>query len=217
SSKLVPDVETQRLVQQEIFPTALRGMVEGLFKHAGIESPLDAHSSAYLALKVTTRTGGGKAERKGFKRGRVDKTYASLLGVFSGLGADSLITSGILKRVNGELELLEPAPAELTDSSIARALEALLAEKKVDPTRPASFKTAVDVLHYLELKALQVTGELFKKLFEELKAKVPKTDDAVRLARVLNAVLPNEDPEKVGCRRVLSHLGLLELRGVVSK
>ncbi|XXC01515.1 DUF1156 domain-containing protein [Thermogladius sp. KZ2Tp1] len=217
SSKLVPERETHELVQQEIFPLALRGLVEGIFKHAGLERPLDPYSSSYLALKVTTRAEGGKVEKKGFKRGRVDRTYASLLGVFGGLRVDNLVASGILKKVKEELELFEPEPAEPTASGIARALEVLLSEKRVDPSKPDSFKTPVDVLHYLEMKALQLTSEQFKKLVEELKARVPKVYDAINLARVLYAVLPEGDPERVSCMRVLHHLGLLGLERGDSK
>jgi putative DNA methylase len=224
-SKLVPEISSEELVTREVFPLALRGLVEGAHKYAKLEKPLDNYASAYLALKLVTRTVKEADERartrkreKGveeFRRGRVDRTFASLLGVFGGIGVETLIASKILAREKEELELLEPEPKALTPSEVMKVLEVLLREKGLDPSKPESFKTSVDTLHYLELKALQLTSDQFKKFFQELKARSLKASEAVNLARALYSVLPKSDPEYYCCERVLSHLGLLHVGGFV--
>jgi len=216
-SKLVPEISTRELTERA-FSLALRGLVEGVYKHAGLEKPLDPYASTYLVLKLITRAGGvspgsrGRRE-EGYRRGRVDRSFASLLGVFSGLNVDSLIASGVLARGKDELELLEPEPDALTESAIRKALEVLLHEKGLDPSKPGTFKTSIDILHYLELLAIQLTSDQFKKLFEDLELKNPRVSESVNLARVLYTVLPDKDSEKICCRRILHHLGLLRFGG----
>jgi putative DNA methylase len=222
-SRLVPEISSEELVTREVFPLALKGLVEGAHKYAKLEKPLDNYASAYLALKLVTRTvketeeeARAKRREKGieeFRRGRVDRTFASLLGVFGGIGVETLIASKVLAREKEELELLEPEPKALTPSEVVKALEVLLREKGVDPSRPELFRTSVDALHYLELKALQLTSDQFKRFLQELEAKSPKVSEAVNLARALYSVLPKSDPEHYCCERVLSHLGLLHAGG----
>jgi adenine-specific DNA methylase len=216
-SKLIPEISTKELVEKA-FQIALRGLVEGVYRHAGIERPLDPYASTYLALKVITRPSIEESEvqKKGrrkaeIKRGRVDKTFAVLLGVFSGVKVDSLVSAKILAKAKEDLELLEPEPSSLTEPDIKVALEELLREKGVDPARPETLKTSVDALHYLELKALQLTAEQFKRLYSELESRNPRVTEAVNLARALYAVLPKSDPERICCERILQHLGLLRL------
>jgi len=219
-SKLIPEISTKELVEKA-FQIALRGLVEGVYRHAGIERPLDPYASTYLALKVVTRPSIEESElqkrsrRKAeIKRGRVDRTFAALLGVFSGVSVDSLIAARIVAKGKEELELLEPEPSSLTESDIKVALEELLREKGIDPARPETLKTSVDTLHYLELKVLQLTTEQFKRLYSELEYRNPRVAEAVNLAKVLYTVLPRSDPERVCCERILQHLGLLRLGGL---
>jgi len=217
-SKLVPEVGTNELVKKA-FSLGLKGLVEGVYRYAGLERPLDPYASTYLALKLITRTivEDSRSRRRtevSLKRGRVDRTFASLLGVFSGVNVDNLILSKILARGKEDLELLEPEPESLTESAIKRALEVLLQEKGLDPSRTQTFRTSVDFLHYLELKTIQLTSEQFKKLVEELQIKNPRVLEGIDLAKALYSVLPDYDPEKICCRRILQHLGLLHFGGL---
>jgi putative DNA methylase len=208
-SRLIPDVNISELVSKEIFPLALAGLVEGVYRYVGLEKPLEPHASAYLVLKLLTRIGG----KEEFRRGRVDRTFASLLGVFGGIGVDSLIISRVLARGKEDLELLEPEAKALTDSGIKAALETLLHEKGVDPSRFETFRTSIDILHYLELKALQLTSEQFRKLFEDFEARDSRAIEAIKLAKALYSVLPDSDPEKICCTRILKYLDLLSFGG----
>jgi len=217
-SKLVPEVSTDELVKRA-FSLGLKGLVEGVHRYAGLEKPLDPYASTYLALKLITRTAieDSRSRRRtevSFKRGRVDRTFASLLGVFSGVNVDNLILNKILVKGKDELELLEPEPGSLTESDIKRSLEVLLQEKCLDLSRPQIFRTSIDFLHYLELKAIQLTSEQFKKLVEELQIKNPRVLEGIDLAKALYSVLPDYDPEKICCRRILQHLDLLRFGGL---
>ena len=218
-SKLVPDISVKEIVERS-FSLALKALVEAVYKRGGVEKPLDPYSSAYVALKLVTRAGEEKAKARGrelkieFRRGRVDKTFASLLGVFSNINVDILIANKILAKKGDELELLEPEPDSLTEQSIRRALENLLHEKNLDPSKPENFRTAVDALHYLELKAIQLTSDQFKKLFEDLRSRNLRFSEAIDLAKVLHAALPDNDPEKIGCKRILQHLNMISLGGL---
>jgi putative DNA methylase len=218
-SKLVPDISVKEIVKNS-FSLALKALVEAVYKRGGVEKPLDPYSSAYVALKLVTRTSEEKAEARRreskieFRRGRVDKTFASLLGVFSNINVDILIANKILAKKGDELELLEPEPDSLTEQSIRRALENLLHEKNLDPSKPENFRTAVDALHYLELKAIQLTSDQFRKLFEDLRSRNLRFSEAIDLAKVLHAALPDNDPEKIGCKRILQHLNMISLGGL---
>ena len=218
-SKLVPDISVKEIVKNS-FSLALKALVEAVYKRGGVEKPLDPYSSAYVALKLVTRAGEEKAKARGrelkieFRRGRVDRTFASFLGVFSNINVDILIANKILAKKGDELELLEPEPDSLTEQSIRRALENLLHEKNLDPSKPENFKTAVDALHYLELKAIQLTSDQFKKLFEDLRSRNLRFSEAIDLAKVLHVALPDNDPEKVGCKRILQHLNMISLGGL---
>jgi putative DNA methylase len=217
-SKLIPEVSTNELVKRA-FSLGLKGLVDGVYRYAGLERPLDPYASTYLTLKLITRTTmeNSRSKRRpeaGFRRGRVDRTFASLLGVFSGVSVDNLVLSKVLAKGKEDLELLEPEPESLTESAIRRALETLLREKGLDPLRPQTFRTSIDFLHYLELKAIQLTSDQFKKLVEELQVKDPKVLECIDLAKALYLVLPDHDPEKICCRRILQHLDLLRFGGL---
>jgi putative DNA methylase len=217
-SKLIPEVSTNELVKRA-FSLGLKGLVDGVYRYAGLERPLDPYASTYLTLKLITRTTmeNSRSKRRseaGFRRGRVDRTFASLLGVFSGVSVDNLVLSKVLARGKEDLELLEPEPESLTEAAIRRALETLLREKGLDPLRPQTFRTSIDFLHYLELKAIQLTSDQFKKLVEELQVKDPKVLECIDLAKALYLVLPDRDPEKICCRRILQHLDLLRFGGL---
>ena len=217
-SKLIPEVSTNELVKRA-FSLGLKGLVDGVYRYAGLERPLDPYASTYLALKLITRTTmeDSRSKRRseaGFRRGRVDRTFASLLGVFSGVSVDNLVLSKVLARGKEDLELLEPEPESLTEAAIRRALETLLREKGLDLSRPQTFRTSIDFLHYLELKAIQLTSDQFKKLVEELQVKDPRVLECIDLAKALYLVLPDHDPEKICCRRILQHLDLLRFGGL---
>jgi putative DNA methylase len=216
-SKLVPEITTTELVNKA-FQLALRGLVEGVYKEAGVERPLDPYASVYLVLKLITRSDTGeesesRRRRAGFRRARIDRSFASLLGVFSNIDVGNLLQLRILAKEHEDLELLEPKPVETTEAGIRRSLEELLREKNIDVDKPEALRTSVDLLHYLELQALRLTSEQFKKLYEELETRNPRVGEAVQLARVLYRVLPESDPEKICSRRILQHLGLLVLGG----
>jgi putative DNA methylase len=216
-SKLVPEITTTELVNKA-FQLALRGLVEGVYKEAEVERPLDPYASVYLVLKLITRSDTGeesesRRRRAGFRRARIDGSFASLLGVFSNIDVGNLLQLKILAKEHEDLELLEPEPVETTEAGIRRSLEELLREKNIDVDKPETLRTSVDLLHYLELQALRLTSEQFKKLYEELETRNPRVGEAVQLARVLYRVLPESDPEKVCSRRILQHLGLLVFGG----
>jgi putative DNA methylase len=216
-SKLIPEVSTSEIIDKA-FSLALKGLVEGFYRCAGLRKSLDPYASTYLVLKLVTRTsrkdaGSRKVEAK-FSRGRVDRIFAVLIGTLGGIKVNDLITSRILTKSGKELELLEPEAERLEESAIRRALEVLLHEKGLDLSKPETFKTSIDALHYLELKALQLTSEHFRKLYEVMESNPkisPKVLEAIELAKVLYLVLPDSDPEKICCRRILSHLNLLQL------
>jgi putative DNA methylase len=215
-SKLIPEITTTELVNKA-FQLALRGLVEGVYKEVEVERPLDPYASVYLVLKLITRSDTGEESesrrRAGFRRARIDSSFASLLGVFSNIDVGNLLQLKILAKEHEDLELLEPEPVETTEAGIRRSLEELLREKNIDVDKPEALRTSVDLLHYLELQALRLTSEQFKKLYGELETRNPRVGEAVQLARVLYRVLPESDPEKVCSRRILQHLGLLVLGG----
>ncbi|MEM3662806.1 MAG: hypothetical protein QXI68_04390, partial [Sulfolobales archaeon] len=117
------------------------------------------------------------------------------------------VSQGVLKKSGDGVELLEPSGAVVLDeASIKKSLEELLLDKGVNLKNPI-LRTPVDVLHYLEYKALELDREKFRSFVDELKSKVVGVDEALNIARVFARVLPNNDLERIACGKMLLHLG----------
>ncbi|MEM1795841.1 MAG: hypothetical protein QXI00_05530, partial [Sulfolobales archaeon] len=203
-SRLIPNVGVGELVRSHIFPVAVQGLVNGLGAVAGVSVSFGLESSAYIAIKAVSRP---RTYASRVSRAVVDRSFASVLGAVGGVGVDRLVSQGVLKKSGDRVELLEPSGAVgLDEASLKKSLEELLLDKGVNPRNPI-LRTPVDVLHYLEYKALELDREKFRSLVDELRSKVVGVDEALNIARVFARVLPNNDLERVACVRVLSHLG----------
>ena len=203
-SKLIPNIDIGELVRSHIFPVAVQGLVNGLGAVAGVSVSFGLESSAYIAIKAVSRP---RTYASRVSRAVVDRSFASVLGAVGGVGVDRLVSQGVLKKNGDRVELLEPSGAVgLDEASLKKSLEELLLDKGVNPRNPI-LRTPVDVLHYIEYKALELDREKFRSLVNELRSKVMGVDEALNIARVFARVLPNNDLERVACSKVLSHLG----------
>ncbi|MEM1623889.1 MAG: DUF1156 domain-containing protein [Sulfolobales archaeon] len=203
-SRLIPNIGVGELVRSHIFPVAVQGLVNGLGAVAGVSVSFGLESSAYIAIKAVSRP---RTYASRVSRAVVDRSFASVLGAVGGVGVDRLVSQGVLKKSGDRVELLEPSGAVgIDEASLKKSLEELLLDKGVNPRNPI-LRTPVDVLHYLEYKALELDREKFRSLVDELRSKVVGVDEALNIARVFARVLPNNDLERVACVRVLSHLG----------
>ncbi|MEM4936132.1 MAG: hypothetical protein QW780_03870, partial [Sulfolobales archaeon] len=203
-SRLIPDRGVGELVRSHIFPVAVQALVNGLGVTARVSVSFGPESSAYIAVKAVSRP---KAYTSRVSRAVVDRSFASVLGAVGGVSVDRLVSQGILKKSGDRVELLEPSGVVgLDEVSLKKSLEELLLDKGVNPRNPV-LRNPVDVLHYLEYKALELDREKFRNLVDELRSKVVGVDEALNIARVFARVLPTKDLERVACGRVLSHLG----------
>ena len=104
-------------------------------------------------------------------------------------------------------DLIEP----LEDSE--DAVLKVLGLKNVDPSKPETMRTSVDVLHVLELYADRGAEEVKRKYAELSQALGWKAKEAIELAKSLVYLekwkAPEKrDPEAVRCERLLNQLGI---------
>ena len=104
-------------------------------------------------------------------------------------------------------DLMEP----LEDSE--DAVLKVLGLKNVDPSKPETMRTSVDVLHVLELYADRGAEEVKRKYAELSQALGWKAKEAIELAKSLVYLekwkAPEKrDPEAVRCERLLNQLGI---------
>ncbi|MEM2278709.1 MAG: DUF1156 domain-containing protein, partial [Zestosphaera sp.] len=207
-SRLIPDKSVSELVKNHIFPAAIQAMVRGAGVFVGVSTSFSPESSSYIVVKLVSRPGNYSR----FRRAVIDRDFASVLGAVGGLDVSKIISLNILGRYGDELELLEPkASVGVDEASLRKSFEELLLEKNISLRNPV-FKTPIDVLHYIEYKALELGRDEFKNFIEGLKGKTVGVDEALNIARVFARVLPSGDPERRACSRILSHLGELTLR-----
>ncbi|MEM4032504.1 MAG: hypothetical protein QXV53_04310, partial [Zestosphaera sp.] len=207
-SRLIPDKSVSELVKNHILPAAIQAMVRGAGVFVGVSTSFSPESSSYIVVKLVSRPGNYSR----FRRAVIDRDFASVLGAVGGLDVSKIISLNILGRYGDELELLEPkASVGVDEASLRKSFEELLLEKNVSLRNPV-FRTPIDVLHYIEYKALELGKDEFKNFIEGLKGKTVGVDEALNIARVFARVLPSGDPERRACSRILSHLGELTLR-----
>ncbi|MEM0244913.1 MAG: hypothetical protein QXM42_06805, partial [Zestosphaera sp.] len=207
-SRLIPDKSVSELVKNHILPAAIQAMVRGAGVFVGVSTSFSPESSSYIVVKLVSRPGNYSR----FRRAVIDRDFASVLGAVGGLDVSKIVSLNILGRYGDELELLEPkASVGVDEASLRKSFEELLLEKNISLRNPV-FKTPIDVLHYIEYKALELGRDEFKNFIEGLKGKTVGVDEALNIARVFARVLPSGDPERRACSRILSHLGELTLR-----
>jgi putative DNA methylase len=182
------------LVERYIYPATAAAIAKSL---AGAETKLSPVSQFYLLAKVLIDR--GRAQRR-----RLDRTSAVILSIGTRATIDQLGALRVIEKADGDLTLLEPAHSRNARTSI----EELLREKGLNP-QATTFRTAVDVLHFLEYLALVLKSDELKRRVEELRTRSgAMVDEAIGLAKILAKVLPREEVEGNLTQNLLDSLGV---------
>jgi putative DNA methylase len=182
------------LVTKYIYPATAAAIARSL---TGVEARLSPASQFYLLAKVLIDR--GRRQRR-----RLDRTSAIILSIGTRSNINELQILRVVEKANSDLVLLEPAHSRDARGSI----EELLREKNLSP-QTIAFRTAVDALHVLEYLALVMTKDELRKRVDELRARNGALiDEAIELAKILAAALPEEEVERSLAQRLLDSLGI---------
>ncbi|MEM4455668.1 MAG: DUF1156 domain-containing protein [Thermofilaceae archaeon] len=191
------------LVDKYICPAATLGLASALAKGEKIRESIRSPDAMFYILVKTLMPGErGKALRP---------TDLGLLSLGTSLNLRAAIKDYRLLKETKSRErggerrnfiLLEPQSTE--KAKIAELLEARGLEITGEPT----IRCTIDALHLIEYYAVAYPEGEFKQKLERLREKYPaQVDEALSLARIFAKVLPENDPEKKLCERIIEALG----------
>ncbi len=186
-------LKTEELVDRYVYPATMLGIVRGVSKKSGLRDGVRSPESMfYLILKVLLR---------GLKRKKLSANDARLIAIGTSADLRQLIDKAkVLSKTKNEIYLMDPPSSDRSE------LERFLLNREVEPNRP-EIRNSIDVLHLLEYYSVVLPGNEFKEKLEDLKASNPReAQEAISLAKILSAVLPDSDPEKELASRVVGRI-----------
>ncbi len=200
------EVGVSELIDKYVYPATSLGLAKAFAKKAEISGDIKSSDAMfYLLVKCLIPSG---------KRKILESTDISLMFIGTSLDIITAIKKwAILREAKEEEEkgsnvaktkkyfLMEPVSAD------RYKLEELLEARKIGVSNETKIKCTVDALHVLEYYALIYPADEYKRRIEDLRDKNPlEVNEAFSLAKILAKVLPDEDPEKQLCERILSPL-----------
>jgi Adenine-specific DNA methylase containing a Zn-ribbon len=182
------------LVEKYIYPATAAAIARSL---TGAEARLSPASQFYLLAKVLI-------DRGRRRRRRLDRTSATILAIGTRTSVEQLRNLRVVERANGDVVLMEPEQI----GDIRMSIEELLREKNLNPTATV-FRTSIDALHVLEYLALILISDEFRRRVDELRARnAGLIEEAIEVAKILVAALPEEEVERRLTQRLLDSLGI---------
>lgn len=197
---------------KEISRAAVAGLVKAFTKRAELKDEVKTFDAIFYLLV--------KRLMAGARRKILESTDISLLSIGTLLDEDALklLEDWKILALKNEREggakvakaktliLLEPPSIE--KSKISEFLEV----RGIGVSNEPNIRCAVDVLHVLEYYAIKYPVVEYMKNLEVLREKYPSlVNEALSLAKILARILPESDPEKYLCERVISPA--LQIRG----
>ena len=198
-------LSVDELVDKYVYPAAWIGLARALARRAEIKDGVRSPDAMFYML--------AKFLMAGAKRKALESTDLRLLSIGTSLDVRAALKEWrLLREAKGEEEeagakvakartlvLLEPPSAE--KAKLAELLEA----RGVGVSEEPGIRCAVDALHTLEYYAVAYSAAEYTRRLEKLREKNPaQVNEALSLARIFAKVLPEEDPERRLCERVIS-------------
>ncbi|MEM4587808.1 MAG: DUF1156 domain-containing protein [Candidatus Jordarchaeales archaeon] len=195
-------LSVDELVDGYVYPAASIGLAKAFARRAEIKDGVRSPDAMFYML--------AKCLIAGARRKIIESTDLRLLSIGTSLDVKVALKEWkLLKEVKEEagakvakaktLILLEPLSVEKT--KIAELLEA----RGIGVSEEPKVRCAVDVLHVLEYYATAYSAAEYMRRLEKLRENYPEqVNEALSLARIFSRVLPDDDPERRLCERVIS-------------
>ncbi|MEM3964309.1 MAG: DUF1156 domain-containing protein [Thermofilaceae archaeon] len=198
-------LSVDELVDKYVYPAASIGLAKAFARRAEIKDGVRSPDAMFYML--------AKCLIAGARRKIVESTDLRLLSIGTSLDVKAALKEWkLLKEMKGEekgagakvakaktLTLLEPPSVEK-----AKIIE-LLEAKGVGTSEEPNIRCTVDALHVLEYYAVAYSAAEYMRRLERLREKYPaQVNEAISLAKIFARVLPEDDPEKRLCERVIS-------------
>ncbi|MEM3480012.1 MAG: DUF1156 domain-containing protein, partial [Candidatus Bathyarchaeia archaeon] len=197
-------LSVDELVDKYVYPAASIGLAKAFARKAEIKDGVRSPDAMFYML--------AKCLIAGARRKIIESTDLRLLSIGTSLDVKAALKEWkLLREMKGEEEagakvakaktliLLEPPSAEK-----AKIME-LLEARGVGASEEPNVRCAVDALHLLEYYAVAYSATEYMRRLEKLREKYPaQVNEALSLAKIFARVLPEDDPERRLCERVIS-------------
>ncbi|MEM4529762.1 MAG: DUF1156 domain-containing protein [Candidatus Methanomethylicaceae archaeon] len=196
-------LSVDELVDKYVYPAASIGLAKAFARRAEIKDGVRSPDAMFYIL--------AKCLIAGARKKIIESTDLRLLSIGTSLDVKVALKEWkLLREMKREEEagakvakaktliLLEPPSAE--KAKIAELLEA----KGVGTSEEPNVRCTVDALHILEYYAITYSATEYVRRLEKLREKYPaQVNEALSLAKIFARVLPEDDPEKRLCERVI--------------
>ncbi|MEM0253463.1 MAG: DUF1156 domain-containing protein [Candidatus Bathyarchaeia archaeon] len=197
-------LSVDELVDKYVYPAASIGLAKAFARRAEIKDGVRSPDAMFYML--------AKCLIAGARRKIIESTDLRLLSIGTSLDVKAALKEWkLLREMKGEEEagakvakaktliLLEPPSVEK-----AKIME-LLEARGVGASEEPNVRCAVDTLHLLEYYAVAYSAAEYMRRLEKLREKYPaQVNEALSLAKIFARVLPEDDPERRLCERVVS-------------
>ena len=197
-------LSVDELVDKYVYPAATVGLARAIAGRSEVKESVRSPDAMFYMLV--------KCLMAGAKRKILESTDLRLLSLGTSLNVNAAIKDWrLLKEEKSREEagakvakakrlvLLEPQSAE--KAKVAELLEV----RGVGVSEQPKIRCTVDVLHLLEYYAVAYSAAEFERRLEKLRENYPaQVNEALSLARIFVRVLPESDPERKLCERILT-------------
>ncbi|MEM1606501.1 MAG: hypothetical protein QXW41_09675, partial [Fervidicoccaceae archaeon] len=197
-------LSVDELVDKYVYPATTVGLARAIAGRSEVKESVRSPDAMFYMLV--------KCLMAGAKRKILESTDLRLLSLGTSLDVNAAIKDWRLlkEEKSGEeagakvakakrLVLLEPQSME--KAKVAELLEV----RGVGVSEQPRIRCTVDVLHLLEYYAVAYSAAEFERRLEKLRESYPaQVNEALSLARIFVRVLPESDPERKLCERILT-------------
>ncbi|MEM1820882.1 MAG: DUF1156 domain-containing protein [Thermofilaceae archaeon] len=197
-------LSVDELVDKYVYPAATVGLARAIAGRSEVKESVRSPDAMFYMLV--------KCLMAGAKRKILESTDLRLLSLGTSLDVNAAIKDWRLlkEEKSGEEAGAKVAKAKklilLEPQSIEKAKVAELLEVRgVGVSEQPRIRCTVDVLHLLEYYAVAYSAAEFERRLEKLRESYPaQVNEALSLARIFVRVLPESDPERKLCERILT-------------
>jgi len=192
-------VDTDTLVEKYVYPAAYLGLARAYARKAELRDGIrSSEAMFYLLVKATL---------PGAKSKILESTDVRIFSIGTSMDVREAIEKRIIlpSREEGGARVAKAKTMVLVEptSTSRSAVAELLALRDVSIEKP-EIRCSVDILHLLEYHALARSRRDFAQIAGELRRQHPAFyDEAISMAKIFSRILPDDDPERELCRRIL--------------
>jgi len=192
-------VDTDTLVEKYVYPAAYLGLARAYARKAELRDGIrSSEAMFYLLVKATL---------PGAKSKVLESTDVRIFSIGTSMDVREAIEERIILpgREGGGARVAKAKTMVLVEPTSASrsAVAELLALRGLSIEKP-EIRCSVDMLHLLEYHALAHSRREFAQIAGELRRQHPAFyEEAISMAKIFSRILPDDDPERELCRRIL--------------